>query len=126
MSKRKILIVDDEEGFSEMVKLNLESTGVYEVKIETDSKKAVQEAVLYQPDLVLLDVIMAEKEGPEVAAEMMQNSTLKKVPIIFLTATITQQEVEEGNGKIGGHAFVAKPSGLNTLVKAIESNLAPI
>ncbi len=123
MSKRKILIIDDEEGFSEMVKLNLESTGAYEVKIETDPRKAVHEAFLYQPDLILLDIIMAKKEGPEVAAEMMQDPTLKKIPIIFLTATITQQEVDEGDGIIGGHAFVAKPSGLDALLKAIERNL---
>ena len=123
MSKRKILIIDDEEGFSEMVKLNLESTGMYDVKVETDPRKAVQEAFLYQPDLVLLDVIMAKKEGPEVAAEMIQNPTLRKIPIVFLTATITQQEVDQGDGVIGGHAFVAKPSGLNTLLRTIERNL---
>lgn len=123
MSKKKILLIDDEEGFSEMVKLNLESTGMYEVQIETDSRKAVHAAFLYQPDLILLDVIMAKKEGPEVASEMMQDSTLKKIPIIFLTATITQQEVDEGDGMIGGHAFVAKPGGLDTLLKSIERNL---
>ena len=50
MSKRKILLIDDEEGFSEMLKLNLESKDMYEVKIETDSRKAVHEAFLYQPD----------------------------------------------------------------------------
>jgi CheY-like chemotaxis protein len=123
MSKRKILIIDDEEGFSEMVKLNLESTGVYEVKIETDPRRAVHEAFLYHPDLVLLDIIMAKKEGPEVAAEMIQDPILKKIPIVFLTATVTQQEVDQGDGVIGGHAFVAKPSGLNTLLRTIERNL---
>jgi len=123
MNKRKILIIDDEEGFSEMVKLNLESTDMYEVKVETDPRKALHEAFLFQPDLILLDIIMAKKEGPEVAAEMKEDPILKKIPVIFLTATITQKEVDEGDGIVGGHAFVAKPSGLNVLLRAIERNL---
>ena len=66
---------------------------------------------------------MDKKEGTRVDAEMIQEPTLKKIPIIVLTATITQQEVDEGDGIIGGHAFVAKPSGLDALLKAIERNL---
>ena len=63
---------------------------------------------------------MAKKEGPEVAAEMMKDPTLKKTPVIFLTATITQQEVDEGDGMIGGHTFVAKPSSFNPLLSALR------
>ena len=123
MRKRKILIVDDEKNFSEMVKLNLEATGQYEVKIETDPRGALCVALQYQPDLILLDVIMAKKEGPDVAAEFKRDPSVKNIPVIFLTATVTQQEVDREGGIIGGYHFVAKPSSLDILVGAIEKNI---
>ena len=126
MNKRKILIVDDEQGFSEMVKLSLESTNRYEVKIEIDSSNALFTARKYLPDLILLDVIMAKMEGPDVASAIRKDPTLKEIPTIFLTATVTKKEVDEGNGMIGGHPFVAKPSSLDTLLDAIDRNMMAV
>ena len=110
MDKKKILIIDDEQSFSEMVKLNLESTNKYEVKLEIDSRNALSSVRKYRPDLILLDVIMAHMEGPDVARVISEDSALKEIPTIFLTATVTQKEVDEGGGMIGGNPFVAKPS----------------
>ena len=126
MSKKKILIVDDELGFSEMVKLNLESTNRFDVKIEIDSSNALFTARQYLPDLILLDVIMAKMEGPDVACAIGKDPTLKEIPTIFLTATVTEKEVDEGNGMIGGHPFVAKPSSLETLLDAIDKNMMAV
>ena len=123
MNRRKILLVDDERAFASMLKLNLEAMGDYEVKIENDSLKAVQAAIDFQPQLILLDIIMPHKEGPDVAIDVKSTATIKNTPIVFLTATVTPQEVEEQNGVIGGHAFVAKPSNLDELIDAIERNL---
>ncbi|MCK5259561.1 MAG: response regulator [Candidatus Omnitrophica bacterium] len=123
MDRRKILIIDDEKDFSEVVKLNLESTGKYEVYIENDASNALFTALQCRPDLILLDVIMASKEGPDVAIEIKGDLRLKETPIVFLTATVTQQEVDEENGKIGGQAFVAKPSSLDILLDSIEKNM---
>ena len=107
-----------------MVKLNLESTGRYNIRIQTDSSKALFEALMFEPDAILLDVIMAKKEGPDVAVDIKKNALLQDIPIIFLTATVTQQEVDDGEGMIGGHAFVAKPSNLNILLNTIEKKLS--
>jgi len=126
VSKKKILIIDDEKGFSEMVKLNLEATDRYEVRTEDDSLNALATVLQYRPDLILLDVIMAKKEGPDVAAEINDDSRIKEIPIIFLTATVTQQEVDAENGTIGGHPFVAKPSSLEILLDAIEKNMMSV
>lgn len=123
MSKKKILIIDDEQGFSEMVKVNLESTNKFEVKLESDSRNALSVVRKYLPDLILLDVIMAHMEGPDVARVISEDASLKDIPTIFLTATVTQQEVDEGNGMIGGHPFVAKPSSLETLLDSIDKNM---
>ena len=126
MDKRKILIVDDEKGFSEMVKLNLESTNKYVVKIEIDSSNALLAARKYLPDLILLDVIMDKMEGPDVASAIKKDPTLKGIPTVFLTATVTEKEVVAGNGMIGGHPFVAKPSNLETLLDVIEKNIMTV
>ena len=126
MNKKKILIIDDEQSFSEMVKLNLESTNKYEVELEIDSRNALSSVRKYRPDLILLDVIMAHMEGPDVARVISEDSALKEIPTIFLTATVTQKEVDEGGGMIGGHPFVAKPSSLETLLDAIDKNMMAV
>ena len=123
MEKHKILVVDDEKGFTAMLKLNLESTGSYDVWIENDSSNALTATLQFHPDLILLDVIMPNVEGPDVAFMVRQQSQLKNIPIIFLTATVTKEEIESQGGVIGGHPFVAKPSSLATLLNSIEKNL---
>ena len=117
---RKVLLIDDEKGFTEMLRLNLEATGQYNVCIENDSKCALETALRYQPDIILLDIIMPEKHGPQVAIEIKGHNALEQIPIIFFTATVTKNEVDSHNGQIGGHAFVAKPSSLNELINSIE------
>ena len=126
MDKKKILIIDDEQSFSEMVKVNLESTNKYEVKLEIDSRNALSSVRKYRPDLILLDFIMAHMEGPDVARFISEDSALKEIPTIVLTATVTQKEVDEGGGMIGGHPFVAKPSSLETLLDAIDKNMMAV
>lgn len=124
MVKRKIMVVDDEKGFTAMLKLNLESTGQYEVRILNDSSQAVETAVQFKPDLILLDIIMPHYEGPDIAIELKNNMLLKDIPIVFLTATVTKDEVASQGGAIGGHPFVAKPSSLAVLLNSIEKNLS--
>jgi len=125
-NKKKILIVDDEQGFADMVKLNLETTGLFDVAIETDPCNACPAARGFLPDLILLDVIMAGKEGPDVAIDLKESAFLKDIPVVFLTATVTQTEVDKEDGRIGGHTFVAKPSTLEILLEAIENNLMAV
>lgn len=122
--RKRILIVDDEKGFTEMVKLNLEATGYYEVVIENKSAKAVHTIRQWVPDLVLLDVIMPEFEGPDVLNEIRSHADIRNIPVIFLTATVTPDEVREQSGKIGGHVFLAKPTNLVDLIKCIEREIA--
>jgi CheY-like chemotaxis protein len=69
---------------------------------------------------------MAKMEGPDVENAIRKDPVLKEMPTIFLTATVTQKEVDEGNGMIGGHPFVAKPSNLETLLEAIDKNMMAI
>lgn len=120
MSKLRILLIDDEKDFTEVLKLALESTSDYSVKIENNPLQAVSTALRFQPDLILLDIIMPDYEGPDVLNLIRQQECLQTIPVVFLTATVTRKEVEFHQGIIGGHPFVAKPSPMRDLLEAIE------
>ena len=123
MAKKKILLVDDEESLTKLIKLNLEATGHFEVAIENHGAKALKAARVFHPDIILLDVVMPDMEGSEVARQMKEDSLLKSIPIIFLTATVTAEEVSQSGGTIGGINFLSKPVNVQQLIEAISSQL---
>ena len=121
--KKKILIIDDEEDFGKMVKLNLERTGDFEVKCETKGANAVAAAKEFLPDLVFLDVIMPDVDGGEVMAQFMNNAATKNIPIVFLTAIITDREATQQEGIVAGRPFLAKPITTAKLITCINKYL---
>ena len=121
---RRILVVDDEPNFTNLIKLNLEATGHYEVRTENRGAHALRTALRYHPDLVLLDVIMPDKEGPDVMFQFKSDQYAKNIPIVFLTATVTKEEVSAHNGMIGGHNFLAKPGSISEMINCIENLLS--
>ena len=123
MSKRKILIVDDEKGFTDMLSLNLEAKGSYEVQVENDASQALSTALAFRPDLILLDIIMPQKKGVVVAREIEKNETLRGIPIVFLTATVAKDDTDAQMDKSGGHTFISKPTSLDVLLACIEKKL---
>ncbi len=123
MEKKKILMIDDEEDFTQLVKLNLEITGKYEVRTENRGDQGCAAALEYRPDLILLDILMPDMEGSEVAYKIKQQEELKNVPIIFLTATAREVEIDASTGSIGGQVFIAKPVSAEKLMEAIEKQL---
>jgi len=121
--KKRILVVDDHISDTRVVKLLLESTSNYVVREENDAKAAISTAEEFQPHLVLLDVMMPDMDGGELAACFRANPKLKTVPIVFLTAAVTKREVEDGNGQVGGAAFLAKPVVLSEVIACIQHHL---
>ena len=124
MSLKRLLLIDDEEPFTRLVKLNLEQTGRYVVRIENDGSKALATAREFVPDLILLDVIMPDADGGEVAALIKADAALKAVPIIFLTAAVSQKELDGPSGMIGGRMFIAKPVNKRSLIELIDQQLS--
>jgi len=123
MEKRKILIIDDEASFTRLLKLNLEQSGKFEVRTENRGSQAVQTARAFKPDLILLDIIMPDMDGSEVANRLKSEPVTKDTPILFLTALVKDQEVESKSGTIGGHIFLAKPITTDELITNIEKTL---
>ena len=122
MEKIRILVVDDESGFTRLLKLTLEKTGNYQVLEENDASKALEAARGFRPNLVLLDIVMPKMDGGTIASQMQADPMLKKTPIVFLTAIVSAQEVTPG-ALIGGFTFLAKPVSLAALTKCIKENV---
>ena len=121
--KRRILIVDNDRDSTHLVKILLEKTGRYSVLEENDATKAHLSARNFRPDLILLDIVMPETDGGEVAAQIEADPDLQGTPIIFLTALVTKAEASAGL-RIQGHRFLAKPVNIPELITGIEENLA--
>lgn len=123
MDKKKILVVDDEGGLTRMLKRNLEATNRYAVRTENNSTAAVGVAREFMPDLILLDVMMPELDGGEVAAKLKEDSQLARIPVVFLSAIVKKDETKPTGGDIGGCTFLAKPVKLDDLITCIEKHL---
>jgi len=118
--KKKILVVDDESRITRMIQRNLEVTGNYEVQTENDSLSVLATARKFEPDLVVLDVMMPGMDGGEVLAQLREDPKLHHLPVIFLTAIVTQEETGHQGAEIGGRFFLAKPVKTEDLIVAIE------
>lgn len=121
--KERILVVDDKVPDSTLLKVYLERTNRYVVREENDATRAMSAAEEFQPDLILLDVMMPGTDGGELAASFRAHSELSLVPIVFLTAAVTREEVEASGGQIGAFPFLAKPVVLPDLLAELERHL---
>jgi CheY-like chemotaxis protein len=119
-SKKRVLIVDDEPGFTRLLKLNLHHTGRYTAEVVNDAAEAVHVAERFAPDIVLLDVMMPGLDGSEVADRLHAVPKFRNIPIIFLTAAVKKQEVAARGGLCGGIPFVAKPVEFQEVLSHIE------
>src|SRR5436189_767418 len=123
MPKKRILLVDDEKSLTSLLKLNLEETGSYEVRVENWAEDALPAAREFKPDLILLDIIMPRMPGGNVAALIDADPELKGTPIVFLTAAVRKQQVEENDGIICDPPCLAKPAPVEEVVAIIEKHV---
>jgi CheY-like chemotaxis protein len=123
MTKKKILVVDDEQNMTRMLKRNLEATGRYDVRTENSGAAGVTAAREFQPDLILLDIMMPGIDGGEVAAKIKEDKRLANIPVVFLSAIVKKEETQPTGGNIGGLTFLAKPVKLDDLITCIENHL---
>ena len=120
MKKHRVLIVDDESGFTRLLKLTLEKIGRCEVLEENDGTKAWLKAREFKPDIIFLDIVMPKIDGGDVARQIRSDPLLAHVPIIFLTAIVSRSE---SKSEIGGFPFLAKPVSLDALTRCIAEHL---
>ncbi len=124
MTKSRILVVDDEPNLSELVRLFLEKTQRFEVRVENRSTLALSVALEFRPDMILLDVDMPGKDGGEVAREIQADRSLRSVPILFFTSLISHAEAGTRETVRGGMLFLAKPVNPQVLIATVDRVLA--
>jgi len=121
--KRRILIVDDDRDSTHLIKILLEKISHYLVLEENDAAKAHESARDFRPDLILLDIMMPQIDGGDIAAQIDADPGLQRTPVIFLTALVTKAEAKAGL-HIQGHPVLAKPIDIPELINRIEENLS--
>ena len=125
MTKRRILLVDDEPAFTRVMRNYLEGTGRFEVHMVNDPTEVVWAARTFQPDLVLLDVIMPDMDGGEVASQLKSDPACSSIKhVVFLTAILSKDDVHRHGDRIGGQPFLVKPIDAPTLVSYVDDLFA--
>lgn len=119
MAVIKVLYVEDEVFLGKIVKESLESRG-FDVLMEDDGGRVLDMFKFYQPDICVLDVMLPNKNGFEVAEEIREVNS--DTPIIFLTAKTQTEDVIKGF-KLGGNDYVRKPFSMEELIVRIENLL---
>lgn len=115
---KKILVVDDEKPISDIIKFNLTKEG-FDVDTAYDGEEAIKKVEEYDPDLIILDLMLPKKDGLEVAREVRQTHDM---PIIMVTAKDT--EIDKVLGlEMGADDYVTKPFSNRELVARVKANL---
>jgi two-component system, OmpR family, response regulator len=120
--KPRILIVDNNSQFARSARLLLDQTGKYVACTVIDPRRALETARSFKPDLMLVDLIMPQADGIEVAAQLEADWALHGVPIVFLTSLITAEEAKDGR-RVYGHRILPKPTSSSELIELIEQSL---
>jgi DNA-binding response OmpR family regulator len=117
---KKIMVVDDESDILFTVGQMLEMSGYDVVKVD-DGKKCLDELEKAIPDLVLLDIMMPEISGWDVAAKIKENPKWNDIPIIFLTAKVDTMSIDMGG--LASEDYIVKPFDIKDLKERIEKIL---
>lgn len=115
---KKILVVDDEKPIADILQFNLKKEG-YEVSCAYDGNEALKLVEELQPNLILLDIMLPQRDGMEVCREVRKTS---EVPIIMLTAK--DSEIDKVLGlELGADDYVTKPFSTREIIARVKANL---
>ena len=105
---RRVMCVEDDEDIRSILEFSLSGLGGYEVLCCAGGRDALARAPEFQPDLVLLDVMMPDMTGPETLEALRALPAMRTVPVVFLTAKAMQDEIETLLGT-GATGVIVKP-----------------
>ena len=119
MSKKKILIIDDESDLTYFMKKHLEATGDYEVITATGGEEGIEAAINHQPSLILLDIVMPEMDGFEVLRRLRkEHPQTRNIPVAINTA-LKEPEHSAAAEKFGIVDYIIKPFKKEDLVNLV-------
>lgn len=120
-TSKRILLVEDEADLAELVSYNLRRVG-FEVDIARDGAAALRRAVDLPPDLVLLDLMIPQISGIQVAKQLRTNPKTATVPIVMLTAKSEESDQISGL-QVGADDYITKPFSMAVLQARVEAIL---
>lgn len=118
MSKKSILIVDDEEDVLELVRYNLTKEG-YHTETAISGETAMEKAAVKRPDLIILDLMLPGMDGLQVCKNLKNNSKTKNIPIVMLTAKGEESDIVSGL-ELGAEDYVTKPFSPKVLIARVR------
>jgi CheY-like chemotaxis protein len=113
--EKKILIIDDSEADQEIMKRFLSKTGYQNIFTASNAADGIHLARTEKPALIILDIVMPQKDGAQTAKLLSQDSVTKDIPIIFVTSLVRDGEMQGGSTRVFG-----KPFNIEELAKKIE------
>jgi CheY-like chemotaxis protein len=124
MTTIHILHVDDEPDIREVVELSLGLDPGFTVRSRGSGKEALAVAAEWQPDFILLDVMMPVMDGPATLAELRKDARTADIPVIFMTARAQAREVDRFRS-LGAVGVIPKPFDPMTLAASVRSYVQP-
>lgn len=121
MDKKRLLIVDDERDFVDVISERLGAKG-FDILEAFDGKEGIERAHSDKPDLIILDIAMPEMNGYDVCRKLKLDKNFKDTPIIMLTAKFQPNDIRFGIG-MGADAYLTKPLELELLLDTVEALL---
>lgn len=104
----RIMYVEDDTDLQEIVSLGLKLGGNYAVKVCGSGHEALAEIEAFQPDLVILDVVMPEMSGPQTVEQLRKIPGVADIPMVFMTSKIQPAQLEQYK-KLGAIGVIKKP-----------------
>lgn len=118
---KRILVVEDEADLADLVAYNLRRAG-YEVDVARDGQSALRQATDQPPDLMLLDIMLPQISGLQVARQLRTHPRTASLPIVMVTAKA--EEVDQISGlQVGGDDYITKPFSMPVLLARVEAVL---
>ena len=107
MAYEKVLIVDDEEDFAEILSVRLEA-GSFIVSVAHDGEEALDKVREDKPDIIILDIMIPKINGFDVCRRLKLDPNYKDIPILMLTAKFQENDIKFGSA-MGADAYMTKP-----------------
>jgi two-component system, OmpR family, alkaline phosphatase synthesis response regulator PhoP len=124
--KKRILVVDDEPDFASIVQGNLEKEG-FEVEIAYNGVEGLEKVHANPPDAIVLDVMMPEKDGYEMCADLKGDEKYCDIPIVLLTAVashVTSTRYSHADGmSTEADDYIAKPASAEEITRSVKDLL---
>jgi CheY-like chemotaxis protein len=123
MAKHKILVVDDDDAVIDFMQAKLGTR--FAVVSTTEPEKVLGLARAERPDLILCDIEMPGMDGGDISAAVYLDDDLRDIPVLFLTALVTPEDLRVQQGQLGGRPAISKDAPIDQLIARIESLIAP-